>query len=130
MSIDGPRSRATVPSLPALTSPTAVFRLHGRNFEGHVKQLQGKRPTVAEKYDYLYKPLELEEVARAAGALNGKAARVHVAMNNNRGDYPAINGMQLKEMLLEDWRPPDRATLVEALEERRAKERQARRRSA
>jgi len=29
VSIDGPRSRATVPSLPALTSPTAVFRLHG-----------------------------------------------------------------------------------------------------
>ena len=41
VSIDGPRSRATVPSLPALTSPTAVFRLHGRNFQGHLKQLQG-----------------------------------------------------------------------------------------
>ncbi len=31
-------------------------------------------------------------------------------MNNNRGDYPAINGMRMKEMLLEDWRPPDRAS--------------------
>src|SRR5205814_2151392 len=45
VSIDGPRSRATVPSLPALTTPTAVFRLHGRNFEGFLKQVQGKAPT-------------------------------------------------------------------------------------
>ena len=43
-------------------------------------------------------------------------------MNDNRGDYPAINGMKLKEMLLEDWHPPDRETLVERFEERRAKE--------
>jgi uncharacterized protein YecE (DUF72 family) len=96
VSIDGPRSRASVPSLPALTSPTSVFRLHGRTFQGFVKQLQGKRPTVAEKYDYLYRPGELEEIARATGALNGKADRVYMAMNNNCGDYPAINGMQRK----------------------------------
>ncbi len=129
VSVDGPRSRATVPSLPALTTETGVFRLHGRNFEGFVKQLQGKSPTVAEKYGYLYKPHELEEIARAAGALNGKAERVHLAMNNNRGDYPAKNGMELKEMLLEDWHAPDRATLVAQLEERRASERKSRRRS-
>jgi uncharacterized protein YecE (DUF72 family) len=130
VTIDAPRSRATVPSVPALTTGTAVFRLHGRNFEGFVKQLQGKAPTVAEKYGYLYKPHELEEIARAAGALNGKAERVHVAMNNNRGDDPATNGMQLKQMLLEDWQPPDRAGLVERFEERRAKQRRTLRRSA
>jgi uncharacterized protein YecE (DUF72 family) len=112
--------------LPALTSPTAVFRLHGRNFQGFLKQLQGKAPTVAEKYDYLYKPAELAEIARAAGVLNGRAERVHVAMNNNRGDYPAINGMQIKEMLLEDWHPPDRAALIAELDERRARAKGAR----
>jgi len=121
VAIDGPRSRATVPSLPALTSPTAVFRLHGRNFQGFLKQVQGKAPTVAEKYDYLYSDAELEEIARAAGALNGKAERVHLAMNNNRRDYPVINGLRLKEMLLEDWHPPDRAPLIEELEARRAR---------
>ena len=120
VSIDGPRSRATVPSLPALTCATAVFRLHGRNITGFLKQVQGKAPTVAEKYDYLYTTEELEEVARQAGALNGKAERVHLAMNNNRGDYPAINGIALKRMLLEDWHPPDRDALVEELSERRA----------
>ena len=30
VSIDGPRSRASVPSLLAWTSPSAVFRLHGQ----------------------------------------------------------------------------------------------------
>jgi uncharacterized protein YecE (DUF72 family) len=121
VSIDGPRSRATVPSLPGLTTPTAVFRLHGRNFEGFLKQVQGKAPSVADKYDYLYRDDELEEIARAAGALNGKAERVHLAMNNNRRDYPVINGVRLKELLLEDWQPPDRKALAEELEERRAR---------
>jgi uncharacterized protein YecE (DUF72 family) len=120
VSIDGPRTRGAVPSLPALTTPTAVFRLHGRNFKGWLQQVQGKAPTVAEKYDYLYSEKELEEIARAAGALNGKAERVHVAMNNNNRDYPVRNGIQLKEMLLEDWQPPDRAALIEELEQRRA----------
>lgn len=124
VSIDGPRSRALVPSLPALTTPIAVFRLHGRNFEGHLKQLQGKSPTVAEKYDYLYPERELEEIARAAGALNGRAERVYLQMNNNRRDYPAINGIRLKEMLLESWTPPDRDRLIQELEDRRARSRQ------
>ena len=93
-----------------------MFRLHGRNFAGFLKQVQGKAPTVAEKYDYLYRKSELEEIARQAGALNGKAERVHLAMNNNRGDYPAINGIALKEMLSEDWRPPDREALIEELD--------------
>lgn len=130
VSVDAPRSRLTIPSLPALTAPTGVFRLHGRNFAGHLKQVQGKSPTVAEKYDYLYGAAELEEIARAAGALNGRAERVHVAMNNNRGDYPAINGMALKEMLLEDWHPPDRQELIIQLEQRRAKQRGRRPRRA
>ena len=37
VSIDGPRSRAAAPSIAALTTETAVFRLHGRNFAGFLK---------------------------------------------------------------------------------------------
>jgi uncharacterized protein YecE (DUF72 family) len=124
VSIDGPRTRGAVPSLPALTAPTAVFRLHGRNFKGWLQQVQGKAPAVSEKYDYLYSTNELEEIARAAGTLNGKAERVHLAMNNNNRDYPVRNGIQLKEMLLEDWHPPDREALIEEFEGRRAAARQ------
>ena len=31
-----------------------------------------------------------------------------------KADYPVINGLKLKEMLLEDWHPPDRERLVES----------------
>ena len=41
-----------------------------------------------------------------------------MAMNNNRRDYPVINRLRLKEMLLEDWHAPDRDRLVEELEDR------------
>ena len=47
-------------------------------------------------------------------------------MNNNRGDYPAINGMRLKEVLLEDWHPADRDAILRELEEHRAKHRPTR----
>jgi hypothetical protein len=53
--------------------------------------------------------------------LNGKAERAHMAMNNNRRDYPVINGLKLKEMLLEDWHVPDRRALIQELEERRSR---------
>ena len=59
---------------------------------------------MAEEYGYLHSDRELEAIARAAGALNGRAERVHLAINNNRRDYPAINGLRLKEMLLEGER--------------------------
>jgi uncharacterized protein YecE (DUF72 family) len=119
VSVDGPKSWLSIPSLVALTSPVALFRLYGRNFEGYVKQVKGERPTVAEKYGYLYSERELEEIARKAGGLNGQAERVYLKLNNNRGDHPAINAMQLKEMLLEDWRPPEREQVVDELQRRR-----------
>jgi len=43
-------------------------------------------------------------------------------MNNNNRDYPVRNGLQLKEMLLEDWHPPDREPLIDELAARRARE--------
>ena len=46
---------------------------------------------------------------------------MHLAMNNNNRDYPVITGLKLKEMLLEDWHPPDRKTLIEELEARRTR---------
>jgi hypothetical protein len=50
-------------------------------------------------------------------------------MNYNRRDYPVINGLKLKEMLLEDCHPPDRKRLIEELEDGRAASKAARNRS-
>jgi uncharacterized protein YecE (DUF72 family) len=122
VSIDAPRSvQASHRCQRSRRRPRSSASTGGTS-RAFLKQLQGREaPTVAEKCDYLYNEEELEEIAHAAGALNGRAERVHLAMNNNRGDYPAINGLQLKEMLLENWHAPDRRALVEELDERRAR---------
>lgn len=99
VSVDAPRTPGMVPSVIALTAPVAVLRLHGRNARGFLQQLHGGRPTVAEKYGYLYDREELEGIAVRLRRLEGHARRVHVMMNNNVSDAPAINGGQIRELL-------------------------------
>jgi uncharacterized protein YecE (DUF72 family) len=119
VSIDVPRSRATVPYLPALTSSSAVFRLG--TGKGLLDGPQLKTLRVDEKRDDLYSEQELDEIAQAAGALNGKVARVHIVMTSNRRDDQVINGLKLKAMLLGDWYPPDREALIDELDDRRSR---------
>jgi uncharacterized protein YecE (DUF72 family) len=83
----------------ALTAPTAVIRLHGRNREGFMRQLQGRAPSVADKYGYLYNRDELREIVARGRALEGHARRVYFKLNNNVGDAPALNGLDIKELL-------------------------------
>ena len=99
VSVDAPRTPASVDTRVALTAPTAVIRLHGRNREGFMKQLQGRAPSVAEKYGYLYDRDELTEIVARGRALQGRARRVYFKLNNNVGDAPAINAQDIKELL-------------------------------
>lgn len=119
VSVDAPRTPASVDDTVALTAPTAIMRLHGRNREGFMKQLQGRAPSVAEKYGYLYDRAELTGIVARGRALEGHARRVYFELNNNVGDAPAINGEDIKELLgmetadraavLEEWRGRRRA---------------------
>jgi uncharacterized protein YecE (DUF72 family) len=98
------------PLVPAATRPDwAVLRLHGRNVQGWLDQRAGKEPTVAEKYDYLYGPDELREIADTAGRFHGHPRRVAITFNNNNEDYPVQNALDLKRLLGLD--APDPATL-------------------
>lgn len=99
VSVDAPRTPAGIPSLVALTAPVAVLRLHGRNAAGFMKQLRGQSPSVAEKYGYLYNRPELTEIVSRGRGLDGHARRVYFQLNNNVGDAPAINGMDIQEIL-------------------------------
>ncbi len=99
VSVDAPRTPAGVPSIVALTAPVAVLRLHGRNVAGYLKQLRGQAPTIAEKYGYLYNRAELAEIVTRGRRLEGRAARVYFKLNNNVQDAPAINGVEIKELL-------------------------------
>lgn len=107
VSVDAPPTPASVATTLALTSPIAVLRLHGRNAEGFLKQLRGEQPTVAQKYGYLYTEAELREIVRKGRRFDGHARRVYVQLNNNVEDAPAINGIQIKELL--GLPVPDRA---------------------
>jgi uncharacterized protein YecE (DUF72 family) len=76
---------------------------------------------VAEKYGYLYRPAEIEEIVARGRLLEGHARRIYFKLNNNAGDAPAINGIQIRQLLGQE--SPDRPE-VEA--EWRARRRPAR----
>ncbi len=107
VSVDAPRTPAGVASTVALTAAVAILRLHGRNAAGFLKQLHGESPSVAEKYGYLYSEAELQQIVGRGRSLAGHARRVYFKLNNNVGDAPAINGIQIRELLGLD--NPDRA---------------------
>ena len=110
----------------ATTAEWAVLRLHGRNLQGWLDQRAGKEPTVAEKYDYLYGPEELEGIALRARHLRGRARRVAVTFNNNNEDFPIQNALDLKRLLGLDapdpnalratWRRPGRRAAPAAMD--------------
>ena len=88
------------PWVEAATTPEwSVLRLHGRNLRGWLDQRAGLEPTVAEKYDYLYGPEELGELATRARRLHRRARRVAVTFNNNNEDFPTQNALDLKRLL-------------------------------
>jgi uncharacterized protein YecE (DUF72 family) len=117
VSVDAPRTPASVDSSVALTAPTGVIRLHGRNREGFMRQLRGEMPSVAEKYGYLYDRDELGDIVARGRALDGQAARVYFKLNNNVGDAPAINGEDIKDLL--GLETVDRAVVERQWRERR-----------
>jgi uncharacterized protein YecE (DUF72 family) len=98
------------PWVEAATTPEwSVLRLHGRNLRGWRDQQAGLEPTVAEKYDYLYGPEELGELAGRARRLHQRARRVAVTFNNNNEDFPTQNALDLKRLL--GLEAPDLATV-------------------
>jgi len=97
--VDGPAAASRIPRLTAVTAPTAVFRLHGRNAEGWLKGVRGEEPAVREKYDYLYSDAELAELAPEVREAAGEAEQVYVSFNNNNRDYPVRNALAMRRLL-------------------------------
>ena len=99
VSVDAPAAAGAVPRLTDVTAPLAVFRLHGRNAEGWLRQVRGEEPTVREKYDYLYTEAELRELMPEIDEAANEAEQVYVSFNNNNRDYPVRNALMLKRLL-------------------------------
>ena len=97
--VDAPVVAGAVPRVAEVTAPVAVFRLHGRNAEGWLRQVRGEEPAVREKYDYLYSEPELRELMPEIDEAAGEAEQVYVSFNNNNRDYPVRNALMLRKML-------------------------------
>jgi uncharacterized protein YecE (DUF72 family) len=97
--VDAPGTAHAVPRVVARTAGTAVFRLHGRNAEGWLRQLRGEEPAVREKYDYLYGEAELRALVPDIEATAEDDGEVFVSFNNNNRDYPVRNAVMMKRLL-------------------------------
>src|SRR5262249_59637117 len=86
--VDAPAAAGAVPRLTEVTAPVAIFRLHGRNAEGWLRQVRGEEPAVREKYDYLYTEAELRELKPEIDQASEDAEQGYVSFNNNHPDYP------------------------------------------
>jgi uncharacterized protein YecE (DUF72 family) len=106
--VDAPATPNAVPYVPELTAPTAVFRLHGRNGEGWLRQLRGEEPAVREKYDYLYSEDELRALQPDVEGAAAGAERVFVSFNNNNRAFPVQNALMLKRLLGQRVESPPR----------------------
>jgi uncharacterized protein YecE (DUF72 family) len=79
--VDAPRldSPTVIPTVVALTSPTAYVRMHGRN----AKTWNVRGRSAAERFDYLYTEEELREWVDPLRELSGKADQAFVVFNTN-----------------------------------------------
>jgi uncharacterized protein YecE (DUF72 family) len=105
--VDAPRiegAKNVVPTVLALTSPTAYVRFHGRNAETWNK----RGGSASERFDYLYSEEELEEWVAPLRELAGQAEQAYAFFNNNatspdghggRMAQAAANAKQLQRLL-------------------------------
>lgn len=84
-----------VPFVPAATTGTAIFRLHGRN----AATWYAKGTRSQDRFFYRYSEEELLELAQAARQLGAAGIELHVLMNNNHANFAIDNALRLAELL-------------------------------
>jgi uncharacterized protein YecE (DUF72 family) len=112
VNIDEPRLGASLHNTEYVTAPVAYLRLHGRNYK---KWFNSKNRD--DRYDYLYKPQELEPIAESLKGMAKKvekepsrrqAKKVIAATNNHYKGKAAVNAIDLKRLLgIKDNPVPD-----------------------
>jgi len=109
VTVDAPKSDSAknlIPTVPAVTSPTAYVRFHGRNLGTWNK----RGGSAAERFDYLYSDEELGEWVAPLQELAGEAEQAFAFFNNNssspdpenplgRMSQAAANARQLRRLL-------------------------------
>jgi uncharacterized protein YecE (DUF72 family) len=94
--VDAPNTggKNVLPTVVAMTSPTAYVRFHGRNAETWNK----RTGSAAERFDYLYPEDELREWVPQLRELAGRTETVYAMFNNNgRSHMPSTAPLEAQE---------------------------------
>jgi len=99
VSVDAPPTRASnvLPPVAAATHRLAYVRFHGRN----VKTWNIKAEKSSERFNWMYRPEELEEWVEKLAALSEGADEVYALFNNNRDDFAPRSAILLRGLLEE-----------------------------
>jgi uncharacterized protein YecE (DUF72 family) len=95
--VDAPRiagARNVLPTVVALTGPTAYVRFHGRNAETWNK----RGGSAAERFDYLYPRKELQEWVEPLRELANEAEQAFAFFNNNSSSPRPSPGIELQRV--------------------------------
>jgi uncharacterized protein YecE (DUF72 family) len=92
--IDQPHLGKSLRGTQHLTSPVGYVRLHGRNY----KEWFGSKGR-DDRYNYLYKPAELEGWKEKIEKISRSAERAFAIANNHYKGQAAVNALELKSML-------------------------------
>jgi uncharacterized protein YecE (DUF72 family) len=92
--IDQPRLGKSLRGTQHVTAPVGYVRLHGRNYKEwfHADNRN-------DRYNYLYKPKELEGWKEKITHIADKAEKTFVVANNHYKGQAAVNALELKKML-------------------------------
>lgn len=93
--IDLPASADHPPPWHEPTAPLGYLRLHGRNARTWFKPGAGRDA----RYDYLYSPSELGELAQRARRLAGASDETYVVTNNHFEGQALANAIELRSLL-------------------------------
>lgn len=109
VTVDAPPD--VIPLVAARTSPTAYVRFHGRNRATWFK----RTGSTAERFDYLYTPMELREWAGTLRELEAEAEVVYAMFNNNGRSDGSEVPRDLAGRLPEIAQAPTNAAMLKAL---------------
>lgn len=96
--VDQPQiGSASIPPVYAVTNPRlAIVRFHGRNYQTWYKR---DAKSSRERFDYLYKPEELEEWLEPTRQMAVESEEIHLLMNNNAQNYAILNARDMMRVL-------------------------------
>jgi uncharacterized protein YecE (DUF72 family) len=105
--VDQPRVGRAAAARPRVTSSRSYLRLHGRNAADWFREGAGRDA----RYDYLYSPEEVCDMAGLARHLAASAEELFIVQNNHFRGKALVNALQMKH-LLEEVAPRAPAGLV------------------